>query len=103
MAEPKSFPLFKGATRVPTIAGVPMIPLIIMLMGSAMFAMYFSLWWWLCAPLAWGLMAQITRHDDRAFRIWWLWIDTTLRNRNQRFWGASSYNPADYRSRKSAS
>ena len=44
------FPLFKGCTRVPTVAGVPMIPLMLMLIIVASIAMSISLWWWFLAP-----------------------------------------------------
>lgn len=84
------FPLFKGATRVPTIAGVPMIPLIGMLVVVAAVAMTLSLWWWFLAMPLWFIMAQITKNDDRAFRIWSLWFDTKWRNGNKAFWGAST-------------
>jgi type IV secretion system protein VirB3 len=98
--EVSPFPLFKGATRVPTIAGVPMIPLIFMFIGVAVVAMLVSMWWWGLLPPAWFVMAQITRHDDKAFRIWGLWFETKFRNRNKGFWGASSYSTARYRKRK---
>lgn len=94
------FPLFKGATRSPTVAGVPTIPLLMMVMGVAILAMTVSLWWWCLAPALWFVMAQITKHDDKAFRIWGLWVDTKLRNRNKGFWGASSYGPTSHRRRK---
>lgn len=40
---------------------------------------------WIIAPLLWFIMVQITKNDDKAFRIWWLWIDTKFRNRNKAF------------------
>lgn len=98
--EPTPFPLFKGCTRVPTIAGVPMIPAIFMFIAVASVAMLVSMWCWLLVLPAWVVMAQITRHDDRAFRIVGLWFETKLRNRNQKFWGASSYARAQYRKKK---
>lgn len=96
----QAFPLFKGATRVPTVAGVPMIPLIFMFVGVAIIAMLISMWWWGLVVPAWFVMAQITRHDDKAFRIWGLWFETKFRDRNKKFWGASTYSPAKYRKRK---
>ena len=95
----EAFPLFKGATRVPTVWGVPMMPLMVMVMGVAVIAMTLSIWWWFLAPPLWFTMAQITKNDDKAFRILWLWIDTKLRNRNKSFWGASSYSPTHYKKR----
>jgi len=92
-------PLFKGCTRAATVMGVPMVPLLIMGMFVAILAMKFSLWCWLLAPPLWFVMFQITKYDDRAFRIWGLWFETKMRNSNKAFWKASSYGPADYRKR----
>ena len=94
------FPLFKGATRAPTIAGVPMMPLMAMLIFVAVIALTVSIWWWALAIPLWFVMAQVTKNDDKAFRIWWLWIDTKVRNRNKSFWGASTYGPTKYRKRR---
>ncbi|EJF80492.1 type IV secretion system protein VirB3 [Bartonella doshiae] len=96
----KEFPLFKGATRVPTVWGVPMMPLIFMVISVAAVAMTINIFLWLIAVPLWFIMVQITKNDDKAFRIWWLWIDTKLRNRNKKFWGASSYSPSNYRKRR---
>lgn len=91
-----SFPLFKGATRSPTIGGVPIIPLLIMCITIASCAMLFSLKLWLLIIPAWFIMRQITLNDDKAFRIWWLWLDTKGKNSNK-FWGASTYSKNDFR------
>ncbi|EJW5843916.1 VirB3 family type IV secretion system protein [Salmonella enterica subsp. enterica serovar Kentucky] len=96
----EAFPLFKGATRLPTVWGVPMIPLMVMVMCVAVIALTVSIWWWGLVPPLWFVMAQITKNDDKAFRIWWLWLDTKFRNRNKGFWGASSYSPSNYRKRR---
>lgn len=96
----EAFPLFKGAVRVPTIWGVPMVPLVSMVMGVAAVSMVVSLLCWIAVLPFWFIMAQITKNDDKAFRILWLWISTKLFNRNKSFWGASSYSPSDYRKRK---
>jgi type IV secretion system protein VirB3 len=63
-------------------------------------------WLALLVP-GWLLMAQVTRTDDRAFRILWLWGQTKLANRARltaRFafhdlWGASTYATLDRRVR----
>ena len=104
---PTHFPLFKGATRVATVGGVPLVPLVVLVVGVASAAMVFGVWWLALLVPGWLLMAQITRSDDRAFRILWLWMQTKhlnrlrmvrFRGRNE-FWGASSYSPADARRR----
>ena len=97
---PPAFPLFKGCTRAPTLMGVPMLPLMAMVMGIAILAMLVSMWCWgLSVPL-WFTMAQITKTDDKAFRIWTLWMDTKLRNGRKAFWGASTYSPTSYQKRR---
>lgn len=99
-SEHAAVPLFKGCTRSATIAGVPMIPLILMLIAVAALAMKVSLWCWGLAVPFWFVMAQITKTDDKAFRIWGLWFETKFRNGNKSFWGASSYSPANFKKRK---
>jgi type IV secretion system protein VirB3 len=96
----RSFPLFKGATRVPTFFGVPMMPLLGAVSAVAIIAMWVSLWCWLFLIPVITIMRLITRHDDRAFSIWWLWFETKFRNKNKAFWGGSAYSPIDYRRRK---
>lgn len=91
-----AFPLFKGATRIPTVFSVPIIPLFSMLIIIAIIAMSVSLLCWLIAPIGWFVMAAITKHDDRAFRIWGLWFETNWRNGNGSIWQASSYSKSNY-------
>jgi len=100
MANLRAFPLFKGCTRVPTLMGVPMIPLLAMAMIIALVAMLLSFWCWFLALPLWFMMAQITKNDDKAFRLWILWADTKLRNGRKTFWGASTYSPTSYCKRK---
>jgi type IV secretion system protein VirB3 len=95
----RPFPLYKGATRAAVVWGVPLVPLVGMVIGVAVAALALGLWWWgLVVPL-WALMARITRTDDRAFRILGLWLATKCLNGwrlalgagREDFWGASSY------------
>ena len=97
---PQAFPLFKGCTRVPTLMGVPMLPLMGMVMAVAILAMLVNIWCWFLALPLWFTMAQVTKNDDKAFRIWGLWADTKLRNGRKAFWGASTYNPTPYCKRR---
>ncbi len=93
------FPLFKGATRVPTVAGVPLIPAVVLVVAVASATVLFGVGWLVLLVPGWILMAQVTRADDRAFRILWLWIQTKLANRARLLracgpadlWGASTY------------
>lgn len=92
--------LFKGATRAATFFGVPVMALLIAFTLVACFALVISLWCWLILPIVGFLMAQITKYDDRAFRIIGLWLDTRFRNRNKSFWRASSYTASRFRKGK---
>jgi len=103
----RAFPLYKGATRAAVVLGVPLLPLVAMVVGVAVLALSAGpAWWGLLLP-AWLLMAQVTRSDDRAFRILGLWARTRLANRlrlmaragRDEFWGASSYALFDGRRR----
>ena len=67
------FPLFKGATRVPTVAGVPLIPAVVLVITVASATVLLGFGWLALLVPGWLLMAQVTRTDDRAFRILWLW------------------------------
>ena len=101
------FPLFKGATRVPTVAGVPLIPAVVLVIAVASATVLFGIGWLALLVSGWLLMAQITRTDDRAFRVLWLWMQTKLVNRLRmmrfrgppEFWGASTYATSDGRRR----
>jgi type IV secretion system protein VirB3 len=96
-----SYPLFKGATRAAVVAGVPLVPLMLMLIGVALIMLVFGLAWALLALPAWLVMAVMTRFDDRAFRVLGLWLETKAKNLTyDRRWQASSYAPADYRQRR---
>jgi type IV secretion system protein VirB3 len=96
MGEYKPYPLFKGATRIPLIMGVPVMAGLTAFGVVAAMAMLFSLWWWLLLLPVWFAMSRIVKSDDRAFHVWSLWFETKFRNRNKKFWGASSYSPVRY-------
>ena len=102
---PTRFPLFKGATRVATVGGVPLIPLVALVLSVTSAAVTFGIGWLALLVPGWLLMRQVTKSDDRAFRILWLWAQTKLANRlrmmrfsgRDEFWGASTYSPSDAR------
>lgn len=101
----RCFPLYKGATRVPTVGGVPLVPLVVVGISIVCIGILFGVWWLGLLLPAWLLMKQISRADDRAFHILWLWMQTKLRNRlrmirfsgRNEFWGASTYAPSEWR------
>lgn len=97
---PTAFPLFKGATRTPMFMGVPLVPLILAVFVIFSIAMLVSIFAWVLLPAVIFVMRQIVKHDDKAFGVLGLWIDTKLRNPNKDFWNASSYAPASYKRRR---
>lgn len=97
--DPLGDPLFKGLTRSATVAGVPLIPLGMMLGVVAFTALWTSFWAYLMAPPLYLVMRIVTRKDDKAFRIWGLWFETKWRNSHKKHWGASSYSPRAYKRR----
>lgn len=82
--------------------GVPVVPLFISLgvvFFIAMETMAFFVSWYkfliLILPLIDVLVLKLIVHDDdKALRQWWLYFQTTARNRHKSFWKASSYAPA---------
>jgi len=100
------FPLYKGATRAAVVLGVPVLPLVALVTGVAVLTLFLGLWFWGLLLPGWLLMAQVTRGDDRAFRILFLWARTRipglLRLRlagGKGTWQASSYALSDGRRR----
>lgn len=94
------FPLFKGATRLPTFGGVPRTVLLVTFMFCAAAFMTLHAWAVGLFGLLWFIEWGIARHDDRMFRILALAVKTKVLNRiNSPFtklWGGSSYSPIDY-------
>ena len=84
---------------MPTVAGVPLIPAVTLVIAVASATVMLGVGWLALLVPGWLLMAQVTRTDDRAFRILWLWLQTKLANRvrmvrlagGNEFWGASTY------------
>lgn len=93
---PFHHPVFKGASRVPTVFGIPTVIFAGSVLVVAQLAMVFGLVWWLSLAAILPLFAAITRHDDRAFHILWIGIKTRYLNRNKSFWNGSSYTPSTY-------
>lgn len=98
------FPLFKGATRLPTYAGIPRTPFLLLFMASGASFMLIHFWAFLMFGFLWFVCFCITKHDDRMFRIIGLAIQTKVLNRIDspftRKWGGSSYSTVNYKVKK---
>lgn len=97
---PLGYPVFKGLGRKPTFLGVPTTLLFGTFLTVAFIAMLAGLAWWGLLVVALPTIAVLTRHDEKAFDVLWLEIQTRTRNRNKMFWNGSSYAPSSYPSRR---
>lgn len=88
-------PLFKGATRLATVAGVPRTALLITFMVWGALFMGIHLWAVAGFALTWFIEFCITKHDDRMFRVIGLTAKTKIRNAIEspfkKQWGGSTY------------
>lgn len=93
------FPLFKGATRLPTWAGVPRTVILATFIFCATLFMTIHLWAIGLFVFLWFIEFCISKHDDRMFRVLWLTFTTKVLNMiNSPFtkrWNGSSYSPVD--------
>ncbi|MEX3556191.1 MAG: VirB3 family type IV secretion system protein [Burkholderia gladioli] len=94
------FPLFKGATRVPTFLLIPRNMFIVILMFSTCLFMVIHFYAMVAFALAWLITWAVTKYDDRMFRILWLWVITKVKNSlDSKFTntlGGSTYAPVEY-------
>ncbi|SAL78515.1 Type IV secretion system protein virB3 [Caballeronia terrestris] len=98
------FPLFKGATRLPTYAGIPRTPFLLIFMVCGALFMLIHFWTFLLFVLLWFVCFCITKHDDRMFRIIGLAFRTKVVNRIDspftKRWGGSSHSTVNYQVKK---
>ncbi len=99
-----SDPIFKACTRPATALSVPMVPLVvvcgnIIIVSMLMQYLGAGLWGLLTIPPVYLVMRIITKYDDAQFSLLWLRARCRYKNWNWRFYGASVYNPVDYKKR----
>ena len=100
MYEDGRYPLFKGAARLPRVAGIPRKPAIFILVVSMTSFLIVHAWAILVLIFLWVPAAALTKYDDRMFRIITLWFKTKFVNSYEspfKDWGGSSYSPVDYK------
>lgn len=91
-------PLFVGLTRPATIWGIPYIAFVIEFMATTLIflAVGNPLYLALAVPIH-AVLYLISAHDPGVFASIFLWLKTTGRCRNSRFWGAASFSPVAVR------
>lgn len=88
-------PLFKGCTRPAMFFGIPIVPLMIVV-GVVMLVSVWTTFFLLLTLVALlPTMRIIAKQDDQQFHMLGLKMVFRLinRNKNGKFWGASTYSP----------
>ncbi len=95
--------IYKGCTRPPLLWGVPLLPLIMVLMPGMLVGMvglaYFlpmSLVAIFISLTAWIWMRAVTKKDDQRLLQIFLRLRLRSRQRNTRYWGCAAYAPVVY-------
>jgi len=95
--------IYKGCTRPPLMWGVPLMPLVMMLMPGLLVGML-GLAYFLPASLvamfvsvsAWVWMRSVTKKDDQRLLQFFLRLRLRSRQKNTAYWGCAAYTPAAY-------
>lgn len=86
--------LFVGLTRPATMLGIPLSAFVIEFMatGIIFLAVGNPLYLLLALPIH-GVLFLVSANDPGVFASIYMWMKTTGRCRNTRFWGAASFSP----------
>lgn len=86
--------LFVGLTRPATVLGVPYIAFVVEFMATALIflAVGNPVYLLLAAPIH-AILYLISANDPGIFGSVFVWMKTTARCRNSRFWSAASFSP----------
>jgi type IV secretion system protein VirB3 len=87
-------PLFVGLTRPATMLGIPYSAFVIEFMGSLIIFLAIGnpLYLLVALPIH-AVLYLVAGQDPGAFDALFIWLKTTGRCRNARFWGAASFSP----------
>lgn len=101
--------IFKGATRPAMMAGVPIVPFVLVagffIMLSMWLMLFFGFVWLgvglLCGAMSIGGLRYISSQDDQKLNQYILYfMSWPHRRRNSEFWKAHSMSPCNYTKRK---
>lgn len=88
-----SFVVYLGVIRKSRLFYAPAVPLFIWCVICFALVAFFGAAWLLLVPFGWYVLFIVTKNDDNAFRIIYLWLITKFFNVNKGFWNASTYAP----------
>lgn len=95
--------IYKGCTRPPLLWGVPLMPMVLILMPGLLVGIvglgYFlpmSLLALLITVSAWVWMRAVTKKDDQRLLQIFLRLRLRSRQKNSRYWGCAAYVPIVY-------
>ncbi len=101
--KPQQDVIYKGCTRPPLLWGVPLLPLVMILMPGMLVGIvglaYFlpmSLAALLVSVSAWAWMRAVTKKDDQRLLQIFLRLRLRSRQKNSGFWGCAAYAPIVY-------
>lgn len=110
LQKPKQDVIYKGCTRPPLLWGVPLLPLIMILMPGMLVGIvglaYFlpvSLLSLFVSVTAWVWMRAVTKKDDQRLLQIFLRLRLRARQKNSGFWGCAAYAPIVYFHRRQSS
>ena len=102
-------PIFKGCTRPAMLAGVPLVPMVLVMIAAFLIGMwsFYFISGYLVVVIALSTtvmiisMRAMTKRDDQRLRQVLLQARMRLRHRTSRsLWGAISYGPLHYKVRR---
>ena len=101
-------PVFKGATRPAMMAGVPIVPLILVvgvhlllaIWSMVLINLFVSFVLMMMGVLNIFFMRHISSNDEQRLNQYLLRMRSISGRRNKPHWGAHSISPTDYRKRK---
>lgn len=82
----RNVPVFKGATRLPTFAGVPRTVLLFTSIFCGVLFMIIHMYAIFIFAILFAVEWSITKHDDKMFHVLFLFSKTTLPGRFSEFW-----------------
>lgn len=95
------YTLFKGATRLPTLGGVPRTVMGVTLLACATLWLLIHFWAVVLFAVVYFIEWIISKNDDRIFRVVFLAFRTKVLERIRspftKVWGAASCSPVDYK------